>query len=229
MPMKVTWFRFRHFRLVINCLSGILVANLSAVAQDSRIVDIPNVIDAAKAEVLGLRLYMSAREASAVIQEKLQVNVFGRECAQSTPCISFSDTELTPRKKYVERIYIQNKKLELSLTFTEAFPFDSAKPELLTGISYTPVLETVAAQDAFTQQVKQKYGPTAPVAQAALFWCTRGVAPGGFVDILHSQVSQCEGPSLVLRGTNLYLSDSGLLARELAKKEAIKNAEAPPL
>jgi hypothetical protein len=227
--MKAQIFPARIFLIYICSLSGILAFNLPANAQYSKLVDIPNVIDPAKADVLGLRLYMSAREASAVIQERLQVNVAGRECAQDTPCISYSNTELTPRKKYVERIFVQNNRLELSLTFTESFPFDAGKPELLTGISYTPVLENRAAQEAFVQQVRQKYGPTAPVAQAALFWCSRGVAGGGFTDIAHSPVSACEGPSLVLQGTNLYLYDKDLRSREQAQSDAGKGTPVPAL
>jgi hypothetical protein len=227
--MKVPWFSVRFFAVIICSLSGVLVASLTARAQYSKLVDIPNVIDPAKADVLGLRLYMSAKEASATIQDRLQVNVAGRECGQDTPCISYSNTELTPRKKYVDRIYIHNSRLDLSLTFTESFPFDAAKPELLTGISYTPVLESSTAQDAFVLQVRQKYGPPAPVAQAAVFWCTRGLASGGFTDITHSQVTACDGPSLVLQGPNLYLSDKGLLSREKTQSDAIKGSAPPAL
>jgi hypothetical protein len=227
--MKHSGFSVRYFATFIYSLSGILAAGLPASAQYSRLVDIPNVIDPVKADVLGLRLYMSAREASAVILERLQVSVAGRECAQETPCISYSNTELTPRKKYVERIYIRNSRLELSLTFSESFPFDPGKPELLTGVSYSPVLDTGAAQVAFVQQVRQEYGPPAPVAQAALFWCTQGTAGGGFTDISHSQVDACAGPSLMLQGVNLYLSDRDLLSREKAQSDSTKGSAAPAL
>jgi len=223
------YFPVRYLKCFVCFLVGVLGASLPASAQGLKLVDIPNVIDPAKAEVLGLSLYMSAREASAAIQERLQVNVASRECVQDTPCISYSSTQLTPRKKYVERIFIRNSRLELSLTFTESFPFDAAKPELLTGISYTPALDNDAAQDAFVQQVRQKYGPPAPVAQAALFWCTRGLAAGGFTDISHSKVAACAAPSLALQGTNLYLSDRDLLSREQAKSDASKGPGEPAL
>lgn len=214
------------------CSVGVALAvSPRAAAQDSSLVDIPNVTNPANADLLGLRLYMTASEAATTIQQRFHIAISAspRGCASGNPCMKFETATLTPGKKFVSGIAIQNDQMELDLTFTESYPFDSSHPEYLTEASYRPKLATDSEQQAFTAQVRQKYGPTAPVAMAGYFWCTQGAKGGGFTDIAHSQVTWCVGPTLTFDGASLYLSDKNFLAREQTKVNTSRSSALPSL
>jgi hypothetical protein len=214
------------------CSLGIVLSlPPQAAAQSSNIADIPNVANPVNADVLGLRLYMTANEAAVAIQQHLHIAVSAspRGCGNGNPCMKFEAATLTPGKKYVSGLAVQNDRMDLELTFSESYPFDGSRPESLTEISYRPNSANETEQQAFATQVRQKYGPAAPVAMAGSYWCTQGAKSGGFSDIAHSQVSWCVGPTLTFDGTTLYLSDKDLLSRQQAKANARKNQSAPAL
>jgi len=218
--------------LGLVCSLGIaLSVTPRATAQSSDTIDIPNVTNPVNADILGLRLYMTANEAAAAIQQHLHIAVSAprRGCVADSPCMKFEAASLTPGKKYVSGVSIHNDHMDLELTFSESYPFDSTRPESLTEIYYRPSFAVEAEKQAFGTQVHQKYGPGAPVALAGSYWCTQGVKPAGFIDITHSQVSWCVGPTLTFDGTTLYLSDKDLLARQQVKVNAGKGPSVPAL
>jgi len=143
--------------------------------------------------------------------------------------MKFEAATLTPGKRYVSGLSIQNVRMDLELTFSESYPFDANHPEALTEISYRPSFTNETEQQAFAAQVRQKYGPVAPVAMAGSYWCTQGIKGGAFTDIAHSQVNWCVGPTLTFDGATVYLSDKDFLSRQEAKVNVHKEQALPAL
>jgi hypothetical protein len=194
-----------------------------ASAQKNDLVEFLNVTNPVKMDVLGLRLYMTAGEAAQTLHQKLGITVNSRDCTPGGSCVTIRAAQFAAKRKYVSAMVVEDHRLTLHLTFTESYPFDPARPEALTEISYTPQAESDADKQALTKLVREKYGPPAPVALAGNYWCSQGHKSGGFTDPAHSQADWCVGPLLFFDGSTVYLSDKDWLSRKLAELHGEKS------
>jgi hypothetical protein len=79
--------------------------------------------------------------------------------------------EFTPAVQHVSSVKIHTELVDVDLGFTETFPIDPARPEVITNIDYRPQkIVTDAEVDEFTKMAVQKYG--APPAGGS--YCLRG-------------------------------------------------------
>ena len=164
---------------------------------------IPGQPDPYTFDIVGLKLGMTAQEASAAITARVP--------AISKSTFQPGTPQFTSTAHFTSGFSARASNFNVMLVFTESYPFDPQKPERLNSIFYTAITPTQADRDRFEQAALAKYGP--PVAYQKGIggrWCNVGTAaaPGNYV-------CSPDAPNLVLRGGNeLILGDNGIAARE---------------
>ncbi len=137
---------------------------------------IPNQANPYTFDIVGLRLGMTAQQASTALHAKVpQVTILAP--AHGAP-------QFTPTARFTGNLTANGPKFSVLMTFTETYPFDPQRPEQLTGIFYTASLTTVADQENFEQAVLSKYGPPVRSTKGVgAGWCNIGIpnGPTGYV------------------------------------------------
>ncbi len=177
---------------------------------------IPTQNDPYTFDIVGLKLGMTAKEASAAISSRVpQVSKAGPEPG---------DARFTPKARYTQAFSANGPQFKVLVTFTESYPFNPQRPEQLTGIFYTAITPTVADRDRFEQAVLTKYGePVRYSKGVSAAWCNVGTlnSPGVYICAPNS-------PNLLLKGSELILGDNGPAQRERAAWNA-QTAGTPPI
>jgi hypothetical protein len=140
-------------------------------------IDIPNPrVDPTKIDILGFKLSMTGEEAVANAAKRFGATKkcpWGIGVKEILPCIEIStvDTTYTPKAKYISRVSVSTEKVLFIMDFTETFPFEPKRPELLTHLRYIPQgLKTQADSVAFTEMVVAKFGLPPNISEL----CARG-------------------------------------------------------
>jgi hypothetical protein len=147
--------------------------------------------DPASMEILGLRLGMTEAEATAVLEKmagsrpervtqtwnELE-NGFSHLLCRSNFCLLMRPNKLTPGKTHAYQVYLKTDRLQVSVHFTEIYPYSASRPEITTSITYEPTLNSKADTAAFKERVLKKYGPDSLSEAMGLAWCKR-VEEGG--------------------------------------------------
>lgn len=206
-------------------------------------VKVPNAIDIAKAEILGLHLYMDYKEAYAALKSAIpNLADANNECSSSGPCVKFNfarpvSCQYTPGKSYVSGMSIMVEKYELDLQFQEAYPFDPSRPETLVRIAYHPHgLATDQDRTAFRDQVVGKYGPSQSHYGGILSWYQMGmpirnkagVVTGYDGTNMHPFINLITGD--IMTPSFLTISDGdAIFKRELDEFQKTRTTSLPPL
>ncbi len=165
---------------------------------------IPNQSDPYTFDIVGLRLGMTAQQASTALHAKVpQVTILAP--AHGAP-------QFTPTARFTGNLTANGPKFSVLMTFTETYPFDPQRPEQLTGIFYTASLTTAADRENFEQAVLSKYGPPVRSTKGVgAGWCNIGIlnGPTGYV-------CAPDVPNLVFRSDELILGDPGVVVKERA-------------
>lgn len=203
------------------------------------LVDIPNVQDPAKAEIVSVHLYMTGQEAIAALRQKFHAPVgpmsLMMTCESGRICVSSGPAHMTPQKRFIDTVRYESDQVKVALYFQENFPFEASKPEILDGMTYTPVLRTSADSDAFFQQLIKKYGtPTNQEPPWSAQWCVRGEIATRMDRRTVKQVPvgyRCDGraPFLKFDAGYLQLSDPTISPPIIDKWNHQRTASAPPL
>jgi hypothetical protein len=148
----------RIFVLVI-----LLLAPLSDLAQPF----VGNAETAGEYDILGLKLEMTAQEATAAIQQHLKLSSDNFRM-DSTP------RHYQDNGTFVDDCVISTSDLELVLNFAEVFPGQGTGPEALYFISYSPKSSSVEDKEDFVNRVFLKFGPaTVTRGQTRCVWVSR--------------------------------------------------------
>jgi len=226
-------------RQIIRVCTGTLMAVLFLVPflnSQAPLVDVPNVVDPSKTEILSLRLYMSGQEAAEAIRARFHDRLVEASpnamCPLNQPkgCMQSAYSRYSKGKKYISQIHYHNaaEAVDLVLNFVERYPFDPAQPEVLTSISYSPKLTTEADRQAFFQKAKDKYGPSTEQSITGATWCTKAVA----INNMGQHYFFCDTsrvPALIAGPTGVNLSDPTVGSKYYQRWNAEKTVSTPPL
>jgi hypothetical protein len=163
---------------------------------------IPNQNDPYTFDIVGLKLGMTAKEASTAISSRVpQVSKAGSEPG---------DAQFTPKARYTQAFSASGPQFKVLVTFTESYPFNPQRPEQLTSVFYTAIASTVADRDRFEQAVLTKYGQPVRYAKGvSASWCSTGTLNSSGVYICAPN-----SPNLLLKGSELVLGDKSVSQRE---------------
>ena len=145
---------------------------------------------------------MTAQQASAAVS--------GRVPQATKTAFEHGTPQFTPTARFTSGFSVHGPKFSLLLVFTETYPYDPQRPELLSSIFYTAVTPTEADRNQFEQAALAKYGPPASYTKGVGGrWCNVGQVVGP-----NTVVCAENTPNLVLRGNELILGDNGIASRE---------------
>ena len=186
------------------------------VHSDGGIGRIPDQPDPSTFDIVGLKLGMTAQQAAAAVSARVPLAI-KTEFQHGAP-------QFTPTAKFTSGFSVNGLKFSVLLVFTETYPFDPQRPELLSSIFYTAKVPTDADRAQVEQAALSKYGPPASYTKGVgARWCNLGQVVGP-----NSVVCADNMPNLVLRGNELILGDNGIANRERDAWNKQSNG-APPL
>ena len=186
------------------------------VHSDGGIGRIPNQPDPSTFDIVGLKLGMTARQASAAVSARVP-QATKTEFQPGAP-------QFTPTAKFTSGFSVNGPKFSVLLVFTETYPYDPQRPEQLSGIFYTAKTPTEADRAQFEQAALAKYGtPASYTKGVGARWCDVGQVTGPNAVLCADNM-----PNLVLKGNELILGDNGIAARERDAWNRQSGA-APPL
>lgn len=111
-----------------------------------------------KYNILGLTLGMTARQAEALITQRLHVHPGDGSCSvEPDPGV------YVPGRPFIRLILVESGKTKLFLFFTEVPRSGGQGPEELRSIEYTPTVVTTADKAAFIAHIHKKFGPLTKV------------------------------------------------------------------
>ena len=177
---------------------------------------IPNQADPYTFDIVGLKLGMTAKEASAAISSRVP--------RVSKSAFEPGQPQFTPTARYTQAFSANGPQFKVLVTFMESYPYNPQHPEQLTSIFYTAMTPTAADRARFEQSVLTKYGqPVRYVKGDSAAWCNVGTlnSPGGYICAPNS-------PNLLLTGSGLVLGDNSVALRERAAWNA-QTTGAPPI
>ena len=217
--------RFKILRCALIFSFSVFIGLVGLFGQSRAVVSFKNVTDPATADVLGVRLYMTPKEAAAAIEKQFHIANSSPRCMGLPAGCNIIDTHWTPGHKYIAASTVQTPQFGLMLNFIESYPYDPSRPEILIGIQYFPVLRSQADKDAFAKRVIEKYGPDINEGKRGMnYWCTTGTILG-----IGKQCAP-DVPGISLDGLTkaVELYDNGVRLREQSLWNASKTS-APPL
>jgi hypothetical protein len=219
-----------HCSLVVGMLCGLSGSLITCPAADAQYTPFPvsGVLNPVNADVLGVKLYMPAKDVFAILKQRLNASASNKCNAFSTKpgvlCFWTVATQLTPGKQIVGSADFHNNQLSIHVTFSEVYPFDPQRPEAATKVEYHPNLSTAADRAAFVQSISQKYGPSLPGTEGVggNVWCTQAIKIGH---------NMCAGgvPTLYGDQYGVSLGDPQFLGKEEAAWEKKRTTNMPPL
>jgi len=217
--------RFRVLCLALIFSFSISIGPSAAFGQSRAVVSFNDVTDPATADVLGVRLYMTPKEAAAAIGKQFPIANSSPRCMGLPTGCSITDTHWTPGHKYIDTAIVRTPQFGLSLIFVESYPFDPSRPEILIGIQYFPVLRSQVDKDAFEKRVFEKYGQAINEGKlGTYYWCTTGT-----ISAIGKQCApNVPGITLDRSTKTLEINDNGVRLREQSLWNASKTS-APPL
>ena len=177
---------------------------------------IPDQADPYTFDIVGLKLGMTAKEASAAISSRVP------QVSKAAP--ESGTAQFTPKARYIQEFSANGPQFKVLVTFTESYPYDPQRPEQLTSVFYTAITPTAADRDRFEQAVLTKYGQPVRYAKGGFAsWCNVGTlnSPGVYICAPNS-------PNLLLKGSELILGDNSIAQRERAAWNA-QTTGAPPI
>ena len=128
---------------------------------------IPNQNDPYTFDIVGLKLGMTAKEASVAISSRVP------QVSKTKP--KPGDAQFTPKARYTQAFSANDPQFKVLVTSTERYPFNPQHPEQLTGVFYTAITPTVADRDRFEQAVLAKYGEPIRYSKGlSAAWCNVG-------------------------------------------------------
>jgi hypothetical protein len=146
---------------ILACAALVSVASTAEAAQKSS--------PSGKYNILGLTLGMTAKQAKALIAQRLHVHPGDGSCGEEQ-----NPGVYVPGRPFANSIRVRSGKTKLSLFFTEVPRGGGQGPEELWSIDYVPVAPTTADKAAFVAHIHKKFGPPTKVfSQQIEYWANK--------------------------------------------------------
>lgn len=204
---------------------ALLLITRPSVAQMS-VVDVPNVQDPAKAEILSLRLYMTGQQAVAALKKRFPTARLSNSALVRNSILIFR--QKTPEgHEYIGGLSYSTEQFSVLVGLVPDFPFNPARPEILADIVYRPTLRTAADQQFFYDELLKKYGsPLSQNTPVYAAWCAKG---RGDENHPPKACNAGLGPILEFVTPQLRLQDTEIGDRLAAKREQQRTIAKPIL
>ncbi len=131
----------------------------------------PEASPSGKYNILGLTLGMTAKQAEALITQRLHVHIGN---GNNSYGVSPEPGVYVPGRPFVRWISVEAGKTKLDLFFTEVPRGGGQGPEELWSIEYTPAVTTTADKAAFAAHIHKKFSPPTRVfSQQIEYWANK--------------------------------------------------------
>ncbi len=148
---------------ILACATLVLATSTAEAAQE--------LSPSGKYNILGLTLGMTAKQAEALITQRLHVHIgSGNDSYGVSPELGV----YVPGRPFVRLILVEAGKTKLNLFFTEVPRGGGQGPEELWSIKYIPALTTTADKAAFVAHIHKKFGlPTKVFSKQVEYWANK--------------------------------------------------------
>lgn len=148
---------------ILACAALLSVASAAEAAQE--------LSPSGKYNILGLTLGMTAKQAEALVTQRLHVHIGSGNGSYSVyPELGV----YVPGRPFVRLILVEAEKTKLSLLFTEVPRGGGQGPEELWLIKYIPAITTTADKATFVAHIHKKFGPPTKVfSQQVEYWSNK--------------------------------------------------------
>jgi hypothetical protein len=183
--------------LILACTTMVFSASTAEAAQESS--------PSGKYNILGLTLGMTAKQAEALITQRIHVHIGSGNGSYG---VSSEPGVYVPGRPFVRWIPVKLGKTKLNLFFIEVPRGGGQGPEELWLIDYKPAITTNADKAAFVAHVHKKFGPPTKVFSKQIeYWANKDyVSPHDF-DRAYAAVL-----NLTTYSGELTLTNFGILA-----------------